>query len=139
MNVAPSKRTHLMLLPAAGWADTLAGGDGYFRRLAGASGIEMLKDRSEATGKNVSAVTAAGELFIPLGDLVDFEKEIARLSKEFENIQKEMNRSRGMLNNQGFLAKAPAQLVQAEKEKLEAAIAKAKALENRIAELKDNA
>ena len=86
----------------------------------------------------MSAVTAAGELFIPLGDLVDFEKEIARLGKELENLQKEMGRSRGMLNNQGFLAKAPAQLVQAEKDKLEAALAKAKALQNRIAELKEN-
>ena len=49
-----------------------------------------------------------------------------------------MNRSRGMLNNQGFLAKAPAALVQAEKDKLEAAVAKAAALQNRIAELKEN-
>ena len=55
-----------------------------------------------------------------------------------ENLQKEMNRSRGMLNNQGFLAKAPAALVQAEKDKLEAAVAKAAALQNRIAELKEN-
>ena len=139
MNVAPSKRTRLMLLPADGWAETLKGGDGYFRRLAGASETELLNDRNAVTEKTVSAVTAAGELFIPLGDLVDFEKEIARLGKELENIQKEMNRSRGMLNNQGFLAKAPAQLVQAEKDKLEAAEAKAKALENRIAELKENA
>ncbi len=139
MNVAPSKRTRLMLLPAEGWADTLAGGDGYFRRLAGASETELLSDRNAVTEKTVSAVTAAGELFIPLGDLVDFDKEIARLGKELENLQKEMNRSRGMLNNQGFLAKAPAQLVQAEKDKLEAAEAKAKALENRIAELKENA
>ena len=139
MNVAPSKKTRLMLLPAEGWGQTLAGGDGYFRRLAGASATELLADRNEVTGKTVSAVTAAGELFIPLGDLVDFEKEIARLGKELENLQKEMNRSRGMLNNAGFLAKAPAQLVQAEKDKLEAAEAKKAALENRIAELKENA
>ena len=89
------------------------------------------------TEKTVSAVTAAGERFIPLGDLVDFEKEIARLGKELENLQKEMKRSRGMLSNPGFLSKAPAQLVQQEKDKLEAAELKAKALENRIAELKN--
>ena len=88
---------------------------------------------------STAAVTAAGELFIPLGDLVDFEKEIARLGKELENLKKEMNRSRGMLGNPGFISKAPAQLVQQEKDKLEAALAKAKALENRIAELKENA
>ena len=86
----------------------------------------------------MSAVVAAGELFIPLGDLVDFEKETARLTKELENLKKEMARSNGMLNNPGFLAKAPAQLVQQEKDKLEAAKAKAAALENRIAELKES-
>ena len=137
MNVAPSKRTRLMLLPGEGWGETLASGDGYFRRLAGASETELLADRNQVTEKTVSAVTAAGELFIPLGDLVDFDKEIARLTKELENIGKEMNRSRGMLNNAGFIAKAPAQLVQQEKDKLEAAAAKAEALEKRIAELKE--
>ena len=137
MNVAPSKRTRLMLLPGDGWQQTLAGGDGYFRRLAGASEVDLLADRNQVTEKTVSAVTMAGELFIPLGDLVDFDKEIARLSKELENIGKEMNRSRGMLNNAGFIAKAPAQLVQQEKDKLEAAAAKAEALEKRIAELKE--
>ena len=137
MNVAPSKRTRLMLLPGEGWQETLAGGDGYFRRLAGASETELLADRNQVTEKTVSAVTVAGELFIPLGDLVDFDKEIARLTKELENIGKEMNRSRGMLNNAGFIAKAPAQLVQQEKDKLEAAAAKAEALEKRIAELKE--
>ena len=138
MNVAPSKRTRLMLLPAEGWAETLLGGDGYFKKLAGASGTELLSDRNEITEKTVSAVTAAGELFIPLGDLVDFAKEIARLEKELGNLNKEAARSRGMLGNQGFLAKAPAALVQQEKEKLEAAEAKVKALMNRIAELKEN-
>jgi len=138
MNVAPSKRTRLMLLPAEGWCETLRGGDGYFRRLAGASETELLSSRDAVKEKTVSAVTAAGELFIPLGDLVDFEKEMIRLSKELENLRKEMNRSRGMLSNQGFLAKAPAALVQAEKDKLEAAVAKAAALQNRIAELKEN-
>ena len=138
MNVAPSKRTHLMLLPAEGWVETLQGGDGYFRRLAGASESRLISNRNEVTEKTVSAVTAAGELFIPLGELVDFEKEIARMEKELENLQKEMNRSKGMLNNQGFIAKAPAQLVQQERDKLEAAQAKAKALENRIAELKES-
>ena len=138
MNVAPSKRTRLMLLPAEGWAETLRGGDGYFRRLAGAEQVEILTDRNEMTEKTVSAVITAGELFIPLGDLVDFEKEVARLTKELENLKKETARSEGMLKNPGFLSKAPAHLVQAEKDKLEAAKVKAVALLNRIAELKEN-
>ena len=138
MNVAPSKRTRLMLLPAEGWAETLQNGEGYFRRLAGAEQLEILGDRNAVTEKTVSAVVTAGELFIPLGDLVDFAKEVARLTKELENLQKETARSEGMLKNQGFLSKAPAHLVQAEKDKLEAAKAKVAALVNRIEELKEN-
>ncbi len=138
MNVAPSRRTRLMLLPGTGWKDTLAGGEGYFMRLAGAGEVEILNSREQATGKNVSAVTIAGELFIPLGDLVDFEKELIRLNKELDGLKKEMDRARNKLSNEGFLAKAPAQLVQAERDKLTANETKAKALENRIAELKEN-
>ena len=138
MNVAPSKRTRLMLLPAEGWAETLQNGEGYFRRLAGAEQLEILGDRNAVTEKTVSAVVTAGERFIPLGDLVDFAKEVARLTKELENLQKETARSEGMLKNQGFLSKAPAHLVQAEKDKLEAAKAKVAALVNRIEELKEN-
>ena len=137
MNVAPSRRTRLMLVPAEGWSDTLRGGEGYFKKLAGAESVEIITDRNAVSGKNVSAVIAAGELFIPLGDLVDFEKEIARLQKELDNLHREAERARGKLSNPGFVAKAPAQLVAQEKEKLEANEAKAAALENRIAELKE--
>ena len=138
MNVAAGKRTRLMLLPGEGWTDALKGADGYFRRLAGVSESEVIADRAAITEKTVGAVTAAGELFIPLGDLVDFEKEIARLNKELANVQNEIARTNGKLNNQGFISKAPAALVENERAKLVAAEAKAAALENRIAELKEN-
>ncbi len=138
MNVAPGKRTRLMLLPQAGWAETLAHADGYFRRLAGASESCVMESAAEVTEKTVSAVTAAGTLYIPLGDLVDFAKEIARLNKELDNIRKEIARAEGKLNNQGFLAKAPAQLVQQERDKLAANQQKAESLEKRIAELQES-
>ena len=138
MNVAAGKRTHLMLVPAEGWADTLAHADMYFRRLAGASASEVITDRATITGKNVSAVTKAGELFIPLGDLVDFDKEIARLQKELDNVRKEIARAEGKLGNPGFVSKAPAALVEQEKAKLADNRTKVGALENRIAELKES-
>lgn len=136
MNVAAGKRTRLMLLPSCGWAETLGGAEQYFQRLAGVSHSEILTDRSAITEKTVSAVCAAGELFIPLGDLVDFEKEIARLEKENENLLKEIERAAGKLNNPGFMQKAPAQLVEQEREKLATNQAMAATLKKRIAELK---
>ncbi len=136
MNVAPSKRTRLMLLPSDGWSQTLLDAQMYFQRLAGVSNIELVADRTQITEKTVSAVCAAGELLIPMGDLVDFEKEIARLQKEYENLLKEIERASGKLNNPGFVAKAPAQLVEQEKEKLNTNQQMAQTLNQRIAELK---
>ena len=138
MNVAAGKRTRLMLLPKEGWADVLNETSVYFGRLAWASSVEMIASRDEVKEKTVSAVTAAAELFIPLGDLVDFAKEIARLNKELDNMTKEIARAEGKLNNPGFVAKAPAALVEQEKEKLETNKQKAAALESRIAELKES-
>ena len=138
MNVAPSRRTRLMLLPGEGWQAALENGEGYFMRLAGASSVEMIGNRNQVTEKTVSAVTSAAELFIPLGDLVDFAKEIARLQKELDGLGREIKRAQGMLNNPGFVSKAPAALVEGEREKLAANEQKAKALENRIAELQES-
>ena len=75
---------------------------------------------------------------IPLGDLVDFEKEIARLNKELDNLRKEIARAEGKLNNQGFIAKAPAALVEQEKAKLALNQQKLEQVEKRLAELKES-
>ena len=88
--------------------------------------------------KTVSAVTEAATIYIPLGDLVDFEKEIARLQKEIDNLQKEIARAEGKLNNQGFVAKAPAALVEQEKAKLALNQQKLEQVEKRLAELKES-
>ena len=138
MNVAAGRKTRLMLLPGEGWAETLQGAEAYFRRLAWISEVEMIHSRDDVKEKTVSAVGAAGELFIPLGDLVDFQKEIARLGKELEGLRKEIERASGKLNNPGFLNKAPVALVQQEREKLAANQTKAAAVESRMAELKDS-
>ena len=137
MNVPANKRVRLMLLPASGWEKALGGAEQYLQRLAGVSHGEVISDRSTVTEKTVSAVCAAGELFIPLGDMVDFEKEIARLNKEHENLLKEIERAQGKLNNPGFMAKAPAALVDQEREKLATNQSMADTLLKRIAELKE--
>ena len=77
----------------------------------------------------------AGEFFIPLGELVDLDKEKARLGKERQNLVNEIGRAEGKLNNPGFVNKAPANLVAAEKEKLEKNKEMLVALDKRIAEL----
>ncbi len=138
MNVAPSKRTRMMFVANEGWAETLTASDMYFRRLAGASETVVIAESELGNEKTVSAVTEAATIYIPLGDLVDFDKEIARLQKEIDNLQKEIARAEGKLNNQGFIAKAPAALVDQEKAKLALNQQKLEQVEKRLAELKES-
>ena len=139
MNVQAGKRTHIVLIPEEGWEETLAMAEPYLQRMAYASNVELGGKDALAGQKVVSAVCAAGEIRIPLGDLVDIDKEIARLEKEQKNLQGEIARANGKLNNPGFLNKAPANLVEQEKEKLKVNETKLQALEARIADLKAGA
>ncbi len=139
MNVQAGKRTHIVLIPEEGWEETLAMAEPYLQRMAYASHVELGGKEALAGQKVVSAVCAAGEIRIPLGDLVDIDKEIARLEKEQKNLQGEIARASGKLNNPGFLSKAPAHLVEQEKEKLKVNETKLQALKARIADLKANA
>ncbi|MEA4927953.1 MAG: valine--tRNA ligase [Candidatus Limiplasma sp.] len=118
MKVAPGKRTHVTLLPEAGWEDTIALAEPYLQRLAGASSVTVGHKGDTSAAKTVSAVCAPAEIRIPLGELVDLEKEIARLGKEHAALAAEIERAEARLQNPGFTGKAPAALVEQEREKL---------------------
>ncbi|MED9820810.1 MAG: valine--tRNA ligase [Christensenellales bacterium] len=137
MNVAVGKRAHLMVRPKEGWAHAMAGAEEYLKRMAWVSEMKLLGADEAAEGKTVSAVSEAAELFIPLGDLVDVDKEIARLTKERESVERDIQRAEGKLNNPGFLAKAPAQLVEQEKAKLDVLKDKLVKLNARLDDLKN--
>ena len=68
--------------------------------------------------KESTVVTAAAEIYIPLGDLIDYDKEIERLQKEKASLEKEIARSKGMLGNPGFVSRAPENVVSAERDRL---------------------
>ncbi len=135
MNVAPGRRATLLLKPHEGWKDALTAVEGYFRRLAFASAVEILPADAPNPEKSASAVTGPCELFMPLGELVDVEKEIARLQKDKKNVEGEIARAQGKLNNQGFVSKAPAHLIEQEKQKLETNRGLLVKLDARIAEM----
>ena len=87
-------------------------------KLSGGSELTIVNSASEVDGKTVSSVTEIAQIYVPLGELVDIEKEKARLTAEIERIDGEIARAEGKLNNQNFVAKAPQKLVDAEKEKV---------------------
>ena len=116
MNVPPSKKTTLYIVSAYG--DTFNSGvSHFFTRLASASEVIYT---GEFTGDNaVSIVTGSATAYIPLAEMIDTEKELARLTKELENTEKEIDRLTKKLSNVGFTSKAPAAVVEGEKSKLE--------------------
>ena len=118
MNVIPSKKAKVIFVTSNdNVKDILTKGEGYFTNLASASSIEV-RDNKEGIGDDaVSAVVENCEIFIPLEELVDLNKEIERLSKEKEKLEGELKRVKGKLSNKGFVDKAPKEVVEAEKEK----------------------
>ncbi len=88
----------------------------FFTKLASASEV-VLVDSYDADG-SVSVVSEGAKLYIPMAEIVDLEKERARLEKEKENAEKEIARVNGKLSNASFTDKAPAAVVEAERAKL---------------------
>ena len=113
---APSKKVHLFVITDN--SRTIKNGSAMIKRLAGVNEITVIADKNALKEKVVSQVIDGAELFIPLGELVDFEKELARLKGELENVENEIARANGKLSNNGFLEKAPKALVDGDRAKL---------------------
>ena len=114
LNVPPSKKAKLYIETAE--PEVFAKGEMFFKSLASASEVNIT-DRFD--GKDCqTAVTDSARFFIPLSEIIDSDKERARLEKEKQKVQKDLDFLRGKLNNQGFISKAPEKLIEAEKEKL---------------------
>ncbi len=118
MNVAASKKAKLLVLTSnEKVASLILQNKIYFVTLASVSEIELVNKKDDLPEDAVSTVIDGAELFIPLEDLVDFEKEIERLEKEKSKLEGEIKRVVGKLSNEGFISKAPAKLVEEEKQK----------------------
>ncbi len=117
MNVPPSRKTKLIFVAGPAELGILEGGAKFFERLAGASEIAVQSDKAGIPQNAVAAVIAGAEIYIPLEDLVDIQKEIERLEKEKANLEKELERVDGKLSNESFVAKAPAKVIEEERAK----------------------
>ena len=117
VNCPPSRKVKLYLSTSSrrlftANADSLS-------KLAGASEISFVESGAEIQEKTISQVTEGCSVFVPLGELVDIEKEKERLGKELDRIVGEIRRADGKLQNRGFMDKAPKALVDAERAKLD--------------------
>ena len=120
MNVPMSKKVNLTI--AASQPEVFEAGKAFFLRLAGAEDVKVcgMEAAEAASGDDglVEVTTHAARLFMPLAELVDFEKELARIAKEKENCLKQIALFESKLSNEAFVSRAPEKVVNDQKEKL---------------------
>ena len=105
MNVPPSKKAKVLILTEK--KDTFSAGAGFFPKLAYASEIELIDAVPADAAKMASVVTGDAQLYMPMGDLIDFEAERARLGKEKKKVEDDIAFVMKKLNNPKFVDKAP--------------------------------
>ena len=120
MNVPMSRKVNLTI--AASQPEVFEAGKAFFLRLAGAEDVKVwgMEAAEAASGDDglVEVTTHAARLFMPLAELVDFEKELARIAKEKENCLKQIAMFESKLSNEAFVSRAPEKVVNDQKEKL---------------------
>ena len=104
--------------------------------LAKSQSIKISNDLKKAAG-SASGATENCEVYIPLEGIIDINKEFERLKKEFEKINIDYIRTRTKLQNPNFISKAPKEIIEKEKIKMEEFESKIKKLDNNLAVLKD--
>ena len=117
MNVPPSKKSTLYVVSDKG--EIFRQGEGFICRLAYADKVIICETDPEGHENMVCVVTNDAKLYIPLEELIDFEKELARLEKEKANCLKQIAMFEGKLSNEAFVSHAPEKVVAEQREKLE--------------------
>ena len=131
MGVVPSRKAKLYIVTK--FTETFKGADEFFKKLASASEVEIVDTFSDSTA--VQIITDSATVYIPLADMIDFEAERKRLTEELKKNDGEIKRLEGKLSNEGFVAKAPAAVVEGEKAKLAKYQEIRKGLEEALAKL----
>ena len=115
MGVAPSRRAKLYIVTKS--TETFADAAPFFQKLAGASEVELADSYADSTA--VQIITDSAAAYIPLADMIDFEAERKRLTTELEKNANEIKRFEAKLANEGFTSKAPAAVIEGERQTLE--------------------
>ncbi|MCR4804782.1 MAG: valine--tRNA ligase [Clostridia bacterium] len=114
----PSRKLHAVILAQPELAEQAKAGERYMKTLANLEGIQFIASKDELPEETMSAALPGVEVYVPLDDLMDYEAEYARLTKERERLTKEVARVTNQLSNEKFVSRAPAHVIQAERDKL---------------------
>lgn len=136
VNAVPSKKVPAILLVDDALRKGIEENAGYIHLLGGVDDLQLLPLNAQKPANAMTTVVSGVEVYLPLAGLIDVAKETARLTKEVADLDKELARVNGKLNNQGFLAKAPQDVVDKEKAKAAEFETKKKAIVERLEYLK---
>ncbi|MCM1566533.1 MAG: valine--tRNA ligase [Candidatus Dehalobacter alkaniphilus] len=138
MGVAPGRRADILLVaPEKDMLSVLQSGLADIRQLAVAENITILQQMENKPPQSASTVLTGVTVYIPLKGLLDLDKEVAKVRKEIENMIKEQKRLEDKLGNPGFTSKAPEEVVQKEKEKLDDIMVRMRSLKLRLSDLSE--
>ncbi|MDF2634767.1 MAG: Valyl-tRNA synthetase [Pelosinus sp.] len=136
VNVPPGKKSEVVLQIATDeLQQVFANNLQYVKTLAAAETVQLLRADEAKPDNAMTAVVSGVEIYLPLKGLIDVEKETARLNKELATLDKEIARIAGKLSNEGFVAKAPEEVIAKEKAKAEEYQEKQTAIRERLAYL----
>ncbi len=136
VGAAPGKKSEAILaIGDEALRKTFEENEAYLHALATAEPVTILAGDAAEPENAVAGVADGVKFYLPLKGLIDVEKETARTKKEKEKLEKEIAKLKGKLSNEGFLKKAPANVVEGEKEKLRGYEEKAASLAERLASL----
>ncbi|MBS3810499.1 MAG: valine--tRNA ligase [Halanaerobiales bacterium] len=138
MKVDPGRRIEAFFLADVKQQKILEEGKSYIKNLARIEDINIKAELKIRPQPASTAIVDGIEIILPLTGMLDLQKELARLKKEIENVNYEIERARGKLANKGFVNNAPQNLVEGEKEKLEDYQDKKEKLLDRIEQLELN-
>lgn len=119
MNVPPSRKAHVIITTTKG--EAFENGRSYIMKLAYASELEIMTDVPENAVSMTTAVTEDAKIYMPLSELVDIDKELARIEKEKAKATRELEAIERKLSNEAFISKAPKSVVATERERAEKA------------------
>ena len=114
----PSRKLHAVILAEAEQEKLAKAGVRYIKTLGNLEGLDFAASKEELPEETMSAALPGLEVYVPLDDLMDYEAEYARLTKEKERLTKEVARVTNQLANEKFVSRAPAHVIQAERDKL---------------------
>jgi valyl-tRNA synthetase len=136
VNVPMSKKIEMLIKPASeAEAAIMSRNEEFIKRFCGTSSLETGMHIS-APDKAMTAILTGAEIYLPLAGLIDISQEIARLEKEHQHLNTEVERIEKKLSNEGFVAKAPAKVIDEERVKMNDYADKRDKVLARIAELR---